>query len=96
MALCTDRPLAAVGLTSYRCKSRHGWIMIGARDHADAMSEARRSYEGSKVDDLEIWNGNEYVAVEWDDDADDDRLTGQDAIEAGWDHAHDHRKNEVA
>lgn len=39
----TDQPLAAKGLTSYRCRNRYGWTMIGAKDVDDAMREARRS-----------------------------------------------------
>lgn len=61
-----DRPLAAPGLISYRCKGRFGWIMIGAKDHDDAMREARRSVDRLGADlprreDLQIWNGKEYV-----------------------------------
>lgn len=51
-----DRPLAAPGLISYRCKGRFGWIMIGAKDHADAMREARRSTPDPKREDLQIWS----------------------------------------
>ena len=36
----TDRPLAAPGLISYRCRNRFGWTMIGARDDTDALKEA--------------------------------------------------------
>ena len=36
-----DRPLAAKGLVSYRYRGRYGWIMIGAKDNADALREAR-------------------------------------------------------
>lgn len=61
-----NKPLAAPGLTSYRCKGRFGWIMIGAKDHIDAMREARRSVDRLGADtprreDLQIWNGKEYV-----------------------------------
>src|SRR5207247_1820787 len=38
-----DRPCAAEGLTSYRCRGAFGWIMIGAKDASGAISEARRS-----------------------------------------------------
>lgn len=55
-----DKPLAASGFTSYRCKSRYGWIMIGATGHDDAMREARRSWEGADRKDLQIWNGTKY------------------------------------
>lgn len=61
----TDRPLAAEGFTSYRCKGGYGWIMIGALDHADAMREARRSSAEAKPEDLEVWNGEQYVPVDW-------------------------------
>lgn len=57
----TNRPVAAPGLTSYRCKSRFGWVMIGARSHADAYREALRSYAQAKREDLEIWDGEKYV-----------------------------------
>lgn len=58
-----ERPLAAAGLTSYRCRSNYGWIMIGATDDTDAMSEARRSSPGACITNLEIWNGERYVKV---------------------------------
>lgn len=56
-----SRPLAAPGLTSYRCKGPYGWIMIGARDDADAIGEAKRSSKQVKSEDLQVWNGAEYV-----------------------------------
>lgn len=59
----SDMPCAAPGLTSYRCKSRYGWIMIGAKDHDDAMREARRSSEDARREDLQVWNGREYVPI---------------------------------
>jgi hypothetical protein len=58
-----DRPLAAEGLLSYRCKGRYGWIMIGAKDHDDAMREARRSSNDVTEAALEIWDGERYVPV---------------------------------
>lgn len=58
-----DRPMAAPGLTSYRCKGRYGWIMIGAKDHADAMQEARRSDPTARAENLEIWNGERYRSL---------------------------------
>ena len=61
--LC-DRPLAAEGLTSYRCRSAYGWIMIGAASHDDALVQARRSAEAAKFEELEIWNGDKYVPLE--------------------------------
>jgi hypothetical protein len=57
----TDRPCAAAGLTSYRARSPFGWIMIGARDDADAMREARRST--ANPTDLQVWDGQRYVSV---------------------------------
>jgi hypothetical protein len=51
-----DRPLAAPGLTSYRCRNRFGWTMIGARDNDEAFREALRSCETSKRTDLEVWD----------------------------------------
>ncbi|MBA9846810.1 hypothetical protein ACUXIL_003358 [Ralstonia pickettii] len=60
--LC-DRPLAAQGFTSYRCRSRYGWIMIGAYDDRDALSEARRSRADALSQDLEVWDGSQYRPV---------------------------------
>lgn len=59
-----DRPLAAPGLISYRYKSSpwgsggmHGWVMIGARDNADALREAKRSTSGpATLANLQVWN----------------------------------------
>lgn len=59
-----ERPLAAEGLTSYRCRGRYGWIMIGARDHEDALREARRSHHEARIEDLQIWNGVYYADLE--------------------------------
>jgi hypothetical protein len=58
-----DKPCAAHGLTSYRYKGRYGWIMIGAKDDVDALSEARRSTQGVIIDNLEVWNGSQYQGV---------------------------------
>lgn len=57
----TDRPLAAPGLTSYRCAGRYGWIMIGAKDHAEALQEARRTCPDALPQDLQVWDGTQYV-----------------------------------
>lgn len=66
MTAMHNRPLAAPGLTSYRCKSPYGWVMIGAKDHDDALKEAARStYVKPRREDLEIWNGTAYEAVKW-------------------------------
>jgi hypothetical protein len=57
-----DRPMAARGLTSYRIPDRYGgYVMIGAKDHKDAMREARRSTPKPKREELEVWNGEKYV-----------------------------------
>lgn len=57
-----DRPLAAPGLLSYRCKSAYGWIMIGAHDNLDALAEAQRSASFPvRLEDLQIWDGDKYV-----------------------------------
>ena len=58
-----NKPLAAPGLTSYRCRGRYGWIMIGAKDTVDAMREALRSSKDASRDTLQAWNGAEYVAI---------------------------------
>jgi len=57
-----NKPCAARGLTSYRYKGRYGWIMIGARDDADALREAARS-SSDAIDraNLQVWNGTEYM-----------------------------------
>lgn len=59
-----EKPLAAAGLTSYRAKGLYGWIMIGARDDADALREAKRSYVGARYDDLEIYREGRYVPID--------------------------------
>ncbi len=63
VADATAKPLAAKGLTSYRCKGRYGWIMIGAKDHDDAMREAKRSSDSASRDTLQIWDGSRYVSA---------------------------------
>mgnify|MGYP001556602952 CR=1 FL=1 len=59
-----DRPLAAAPLKSYRYKGAYGWIMIGARDDADALIQAARSFSDKRLtaneDNLERWNGYFY------------------------------------
>lgn len=54
-----DKPCAIAGLVSYRYRGRYGWIMIGARDHADALREASRS-TGCRSDIvyLEVWDAD--------------------------------------
>ena len=58
-----NRPLAAPGLVSYRCRSPYGWIMIGATDTVGALREAGRSTAFPHVEDLQVWDGAQYVAV---------------------------------
>lgn len=58
-----DKPCAASGLLSYRYKTLGGFIMIGAADNADAISEANRSLGSKKAspNNLEKWNGERYL-----------------------------------
>lgn len=56
-----DRPLAAAGLTSYRCRGRYGWVMIGAKNDADAWAQAARSTD--KAHDMEVWDGTRYTPI---------------------------------
>lgn len=58
-----DRPMAAPGLKSYRYPSRYGgYVMIGAKDNADALKEAARSIDGEpEMSRLEAWDGEKYV-----------------------------------
>lgn len=60
--LC-NRPLAAPGLISYRCKNSFSWTMIGARDDDEAFREALRSDQRASRLDLQRWNGTAYVPV---------------------------------
>ena len=59
----TDKPLAVAGIISYRCKGGYGWIMIGAKNHADAIVQANRSSDMVKPETLEMWDGNKYASV---------------------------------
>lgn len=60
-----DRPCAAHGLISYRYNNTYGYIMIGAKDDADALREAARSLNNGQPDPgrLERWNGTTYEAA---------------------------------
>ena len=58
-----DKPLASKGLKSYRAKGPYGYIMIGAKDHDDALKEAKRSNSSITKEDLEIWDGKKYIPV---------------------------------
>ncbi len=65
MAHITDRPLAAKGFTSYRYQGNYGWIMIGAKDKIEALSEAARSMRFDKpvLAKLQVWDGVKYRTV---------------------------------
>lgn len=56
-----DRPYAAKGFISYRCKTPYGYVMIGAMCPDGAMREAARSSDLCKRQDLEVWDGVRYV-----------------------------------
>jgi hypothetical protein len=58
-----DKPLAAPGLRSYRCKGRFGWIMIGATDDADALREARRSSDVADLATLQEHRNGAYSSA---------------------------------
>ena len=59
-----ERPCAGPGLVSYRFRGRYGWIMIGATDDRDALTEAARSATiPVSFDRLERWDGAAYVPV---------------------------------
>lgn len=61
----TDRPLAVAGLTSYRYTGRYGFVMIGAKNTEDALSEAARSIDGKPdIANLEIWSDTGYIPVD--------------------------------
>jgi hypothetical protein len=54
------KPMAAEGLNSYRYQGRYGHIMIGAKDHDDALREAQRSTRDKVAHEhLESWNEKE-------------------------------------
>ncbi|MFN9471421.1 hypothetical protein [Acidovorax sp.] len=54
-------PLAAPGLLSFRLALPHSFIMIGAKDEADAMIQAARSTPKPRMEDLQRWDGQAYV-----------------------------------
>jgi hypothetical protein len=59
-----DRPMAAHGFLSYRYKGRYGWIMVGAKDHLDALREAQRSTDDLvTLDRLQFWDGQQYAPI---------------------------------
>ena len=51
-----DKPCAADGLLSYRYRGPYGWIMIGAKDCADALREAGRSTATVTPWNLQQWD----------------------------------------
>lgn len=62
-----EKPLAAPGLNSYRYAGRFGWVMIGARNEADALAEAARSISGQAEpaisrERLQVWTTRHGVA----------------------------------
>lgn len=61
-----DAPMAIKGLISYRYRGLFGWVMIGAKDDADALVQAKRSLCGGRavLDKLQVWSGTEYVDVQ--------------------------------
>lgn len=62
MLIVHDKPCAAPGLISYRYpQSFKGFVMIGAKDHADALNEARRTLGYAEYSRLEVWDGARYV-----------------------------------
>ena len=65
MAATHDKPLAAAGFDSYRCRSPYGWIMIGANSIDEALREARRSMDSGqpRLIDLQAWGGSAYADV---------------------------------
>lgn len=60
-----DISLAASGLISYRYPGRYSWIMIGARDIEEALTEAARSTsEAIDRAKMQVWNGHSYETVD--------------------------------
>lgn len=58
--------LAAEGLISYRYRpDKGGHVAIGAKNNAEALSEAARSISGKPdIANLDVWDGEKYVPVE--------------------------------
>ena len=65
-----DKPMAAEGLQSYRYKKHNGgYVMIGAENDFDALTQAKLSltiaecdcFEGITLKNMQKWNGNAYV-----------------------------------
>lgn len=53
--------MATPGFISYRYKGRYDWIMICAKNDADALREARRCTSPVDYSGLERWDGTSYV-----------------------------------
>ena len=60
-----NRPCAAAGLTAYRYLGAFGFVMIGAKDDADALREAARSLSTGPavIERLQVWNGACYTNI---------------------------------
>ena len=58
-----SKPMAAKPLKSYRYPGSFSYVMIGAKDNADALNEARMAGlpEPPVIDKLEAWDGARYV-----------------------------------
>ena len=53
----TDKALAAAGFKSYRYKGKYGHIMIGAKNHSDALNQAKQSTRDPvSQEKLEMWD----------------------------------------
>ena len=61
-----DKPLANKGLKSYRYKGNHGYIMIGAKDVEEALTQANLSLSSgaATVDKLQVHKNGEYSFVD--------------------------------
>jgi len=67
-----DKPLAAPGLKSYRYPTTGSrFIMIGAKTHAQALSEANRSLSRGRatLPWLDVWDGGKYVPAQYNEGA---------------------------
>lgn len=65
-----DKPMAAEGLESYRYKKHNGgYVMIGASNDFDALTQAKLSltiaeydcFGGITLNSMQKWNGDAYV-----------------------------------
>lgn len=55
-----ELPLASPGLLSFRLALPFSFVMIGAKDEADAMIQASRSTPHPRIENLQRWNGQAY------------------------------------